>query len=183
MAYKHIPNFITFSRILVVPFFILCFINPLFKIKLIAFLLFFIGSLSDFIDGYIARKYNLISDIGKIIDPIADKLLIISAFILLYLEYPHYIKFWMIACIITRDVLITLYRFWLKNKGIILQSSIYAKSKTLFQIIIIHFLLFIHTFYLNYFYYNNIIYYLMILCTFFTLFTGLHYIIININNE
>ena len=113
---KYIPNSLTFFRIFIVPFFIGAFFSPNLIMKVLSLFLFFIGAVSDFLDGFIARKYNIVSDIGKIADPIADKLLILSAFFILYIVYPNYVKFWMIMCIFLRDFAITIFRLYYKRR-------------------------------------------------------------------
>ena len=136
MTLKYIPNILSLFRILVTPFFVITFLSPLFSTRIFSLLLFFAGSLSDFLDGFIARKYNIVTNFGKIVDPIADKVLIISAFILLNYYYPYYVRTWMVACIIARDVGVTIFRIILQRKGFILHANMFAKRKTLFQIII-----------------------------------------------
>ena len=184
MSLKYIPNILTVFRVVITPVFIILFLSPNFLNKLISLLLFFIGSITDYLDGYIARKYNYITDFGKLIDPLADKIFVVSAFVLLHLLYPESIKLWMIIAIILRDVFVTLYRYVLMKNNIILKTSYFAKRKTLLQIIIIHILLIYHAFYndiafssLNNF--NFAIYILMTVCTVLTILTGIHYIVIN----
>ena len=77
---KHIPNILTMLRILLIPFFIYYFINESF---MVAFIIFIVASVTDFFDGYLARKFQVISNFGKIMDPLADKLLVLSALALL----------------------------------------------------------------------------------------------------
>ena len=184
MSFKYIPNALTIFRVLIVPFFIMFFLGSGFMNRLISLALFFIGSITDFFDGYIARKYNYITDFGKLIDPFADKILIISALLLLNNFYPDSIKLWMVIAIISRDIFITLYRYILIRKKIVMRTSIFAKSKTLLQIIIIHIVLIYHAFYndisINSLYnFNYFIYLLMVICTVLTILTGIHYILIN----
>jgi len=184
MSFKYIPNALTIFRILIVPFFVMFFLGSGFMSRLISLALFFIGSITDFFDGYIARKYNYVTNFGKLIDPFADKILIISALLLLNNFYPDSIKFWMVIAIIFRDIFITLYRYILIRKKIVMKTSIFAKSKTLLQIIIIHIVLIYHTLYndiaINSLYnFNYFIYVLMVICTLLTILTGIHYIIIN----
>ena len=150
---------------------------------MLSIILFFFGSVSDFLDGYIARKYNLITNFGKFIDPLADKILILTAFFIIYKMYPTYVPFWMISIILLRDLIITIFRFYLNKKNSILKTSMIAKRKTLFQIIVIHLLLIFHVFketipfdiYIS----MQIIYFSMLMCVIFTVFTGLHYLFIN----
>ena len=187
MSFKYIPNLLTVLRVLIVPFFIFFFLSPVFMNRLMSLILFFIGSITDFFDGYIARKYNYVTTFGKLIDPLADKILVLSALILLNHLYPDSIKLWMVLAIILRDIFVTVYRYILIKKNIIMKTSVFAKSKTLLQIIIIHIVLIYHVFYndiaINNFNFNYYIYILMLLCTFLTILTGFHYIIINNKNN
>jgi CDP-diacylglycerol--glycerol-3-phosphate 3-phosphatidyltransferase len=99
-----------------------------------ATVVFAIAALTDFIDGYLARKYKLITNVGKIADPIADKLLIGTALIALSLE--HTVSWWFTAIILTREIAITLLRFKVINRGVI-PASRGGKAKTISQIVAI----------------------------------------------
>ena len=105
-------NKITILRILLVPFFV---VQVLYYMKtgsewyrLFAFVCFAVAAISDGVDGYIARRYNQISELGKIIDPLADKLLLVSAVVLLSIKNPHLerIPFWLTATILSRDAIL-----------------------------------------------------------------------------
>ena len=180
MFVKNIPNFITIFRVLVVPFFIFFLFQFDLKYRVVALILFSLASISDFLDGYIARKYDLVSTFGKITDPFADKILILSAFFVLYKLYPNNVHFWMILVIFLRDIVITGYRYVLQRKRIILQANYLAKMKTLFQIATIHLLLIFHIIYFDInsdsmIFFNRFFYIIMIFCTFFTVYTGVDY--------
>ena len=103
--------------------------------------LFFIASLTDIIDGYYARTYNLITTLGRYLDPIADKLFILSGFFTLYYILDGYIQLWMLLIIILRDIFVTLLRNIFSEKGFFFKTSILAKRKTLLQVISIHIML------------------------------------------
>ena len=182
MSIKVIPNILTLSRILFVPFFVFFFYSNFFYYKLLSLILFFICSLTDFLDGYLARKYNLVTSVGKFIDPLADKILVLSAFIVIHSLYPDYMPLWMVISIFLRDIAVTSLRFFLKFKKKSLKTSIFAKRKTLFQIIVIHIILFIHVFNHsnNLFLSEYVFYILMFLCVIFTILSGLHYFFINL---
>ncbi|MFA7058132.1 MAG: CDP-alcohol phosphatidyltransferase family protein, partial [Candidatus Cloacimonadales bacterium] len=91
-------------RILLIPFFIYYFINGSF---MVAFIIFMVASITDFFDGYLARKYQVISNFGKIMDPLADKLLVLSALALLSFGKHGYLSMWIFIIITLREVLIT----------------------------------------------------------------------------
>tara|TARA_Y100000996_G_scaffold192753_1_gene151000 strand:- start:1047 stop:1601 length:555 start_codon:yes stop_codon:yes gene_type:complete len=182
MSIKIIPNVLTLSRIVFVPFFVFFFYSNLFYYKLLSLILFFVCSLTDFLDGYLARKYNLVTSVGKFIDPLADKILVLSAFIVIHSVYPDCVPLWMILTVFLRDVAVTSLRLFLKLKKKTLKTSFFAKRKTLFQIVVIHIMLFIHVF--NYsndlFLYQYVLYILFFSCVLFTILSGLHYFFINL---
>jgi len=144
---KNIANFFTIFRILLAPIFFIFFIK---KLYIFAFICFLIASITDALDGYLARKYNIISNFGKFYDPLADKILIFFAFICILIAPPfilnnHPLDNWRtillyfpLIAIMIRDFLITFLRQKLKNKNIILRASFLGKIKTVFQLIFIH---------------------------------------------
>lgn len=132
----NLPNILTFVRLLLVPVF--AFLLPQSQesevVRWWATAVFGIAALTDFIDGYLARKYHLITNVGKIADPIADKLLIGTALIALSLE--HTVSWWFTAIILIREIAITLLRFKVINRGVI-PASRGGKAKTISQIVAI----------------------------------------------
>ncbi|MFY8205038.1 MAG: CDP-diacylglycerol--glycerol-3-phosphate 3-phosphatidyltransferase [Actinomycetes bacterium] len=135
----NVPNFLTTIRIIVVP--ILAWL--LFREdaasdsnRLIAGVLFIIAALTDIADGTIARRWNLITNFGKIFDPIADKALIGVA--LVGLSYLNLLDWWFTWVILARELFVTFLRFWVINKGVI-PASRGGKLKTIMQIIAISF--------------------------------------------
>jgi CDP-diacylglycerol--glycerol-3-phosphate 3-phosphatidyltransferase len=107
--------------------------------KVIALLLFAVASFSDLLDGYLARKRNEITPMGKIIDPVADKVLVYSAFIC-FIQL-HLVPFWMIIIIMARDFLIMALRVEAARRNVIISASNLAKAKTVFEYIVIFFVL------------------------------------------
>ena len=146
----------------------------LFQNYIISFYIFIIASITDWADGYFARKFNVISDFGIFFDPLADKLLVLSAFIsFLYIDLlADSIYHWMVIVIAFRDISITLLRIVINSKGnYTLVTSKIAKLKTALQLIAIGFILFCLTF-------SGLIvfvYPLMLVTTLITLYTGIHY--------
>ena len=144
--------------------------------KWIALLLFFIGSVTDALDGYIARAYDLVSEFGKNVDPFADKIFILSALFTLYFLIPVYVPLWMILTVVFRDILVTSIRLISSKQKIYFQTSNFAKLKTIIQSVVLHMSMLILILY-NYFNINlNFIYYLMLLSTLVTFATGIDYI-------
>jgi cardiolipin synthase len=128
----HLPNILTVLRIVLVPVFIYLVILPDFYARIGAILLFILASATDFIDGQLARRWQVTSEFGKFMDPLADKMLVISAlFALLYLE--HQVALWMVLVIIGRDFLITFMRWLAIRRGTSLRTSRLGKAKTTFQ--------------------------------------------------
>jgi len=139
---KKIPNILTVGRILLVPFFVLAFYLPGFYGDLTAFTLFVIASFTDFLDGMLARMLGEESKLGELLDPIADKIIVATALILLVMDgtIKHYE---VIAAIIilTREILISGLREFLAKGQIKLPVSNLAKLKTFLQMVAIALLL------------------------------------------
>ena len=183
MQFKYLPNILSFSRIVITPFFIIIMLKNTFYYKVCSFFIFSIASLSDFLDGYLARKYNNISKIGKYIDPLADKILMFSGFCILHSYYPEVIKLWMLFIIFSRDLFVMILRNYLINNRKTLETSFIAKIKTLLQIIVIHIFLLFHILYpalieFSYFYFLMLF---TVAITIVSSFTYLRFIRINEN--
>lgn len=134
----NLPNKLTFLRlILAVPFiYFLQFSDEGgFTYRAIAFVIFVIASLTDFFDGYLARKHNLITDFGKIMDPLADKVLVISALVI-FVDLG-YIPSWMSIVVIAREFLISGIRMLVAAKGEVIPAGKLGKYKTTSQMIVI----------------------------------------------
>ena len=137
MISKHdtfnLPNTITLLRICMVPFLFVLLSSPGEFWSLILAILFIIASITDFFDGYFARKYNLITTMGKFLDPIADKLIVNTAMILMI---PiGRIPAWIVAITIIRDLIVDVIRSIASSEGHYFQASSLGKQKTLAQII------------------------------------------------
>src|SRR5699024_10506149 len=116
-------------------------------VHFVAGILFLIASLTDFLDGYYARKYNLITNMGKFLDPLADKLLVSAAFILAV--ELNLAPAWIIILIISREFAITGFRLLASGEGIVLAASSMEKPKALSHILAVALLL-LHTFPFSY---------------------------------
>jgi len=97
-----------------------------------ALIIFGIASFTDFLDGYLARKKNLTSDLGKLLDPIADKILIIGVFCAFF--DLRIISVWMLSLIMFREFLVTGFRLYGLNRGVVLDAKRFGKHKTVFQV-------------------------------------------------
>ncbi|HLR72409.1 MAG TPA: CDP-diacylglycerol--glycerol-3-phosphate 3-phosphatidyltransferase [Pseudogracilibacillus sp.] len=155
----NIPNKITLSRICLIPIFIIILSIPMHwgeweigtttlpVTHFVAGVIFLIASLTDWLDGYYARKYNLITNMGKFLDPLADKLLVSAAFILLVeLDLA---AAWIVILIISREFAVTGLRLVAAGEGVVLAASNMGKLKTVSQITAIAFLL-LHNFPFSY---------------------------------
>ncbi|HON58003.1 MAG TPA: CDP-diacylglycerol--glycerol-3-phosphate 3-phosphatidyltransferase [Smithella sp.] len=129
----NLPNTITMLRIAVVPFLFFLLADPGEFWSFVLAVLFVIASVTDFFDGYIARKYQLITTMGKFLDPIADKIIVNSAMILLI---PiGRIPAWIVAITIIRDLIVDVIRSIASSEGVYIQASRLGKQKTVAQII------------------------------------------------
>lgn len=128
----NLPNILTVIRVAVVPVFIYLLLSPRIEYRLVALGLFLLASLSDFLDGYLARRWNQETEFGKFLDPLADKALVIGAFIT-FIFLSGQVQIWMVLAIIARDVLITFLRYLAIKKGESLRTSRLGKWKTAFQ--------------------------------------------------
>jgi cardiolipin synthase (CMP-forming) len=139
-----IPNIISLSRIVLIPVFLYLLFQPDVKSKIIGLLVFIIASITDILDGWSARTLGQESELGKFLDPLADKFLVIATLISFVIIDPL-IPLWVILIIVGRDILITLMRYAGIKKGMTLRTSRFGKVKTAFQMvsIVIIFMVFI----------------------------------------
>ena len=132
----NLPNKLTVLRVIMIPFFVIALMmdggaNQTYR--MIATAIFVIASFTDFLDGNIARKYNLVTNFGKFMDPLADKLLVCSALICL-IELGQ-IPAWMVLIIISREFIISGFRLVASDNGVVIAASYWGKWKTVFQMI------------------------------------------------
>ena len=135
----NLPNVLTIFRVILTPFFIYLLFSSSMYSNLYALIIFILASVTDAFDGYYARKYNIETEFGNFLDPLADKILVSSAFISFYLL--DLIELWMVVVILSRDFFITFLRIVMKKNGQSLKTSRIAKSKTAVQLILIIFIL------------------------------------------
>ena len=133
----NLPNKLTLFRVVLIPFFVVfMLVNVTGNTdKWIALIIFIIASLTDLLDGKIARKYNLITDFGKLMDPLADKLLVCSA--LICLVSLDRIPAWIVIIIIAREFIISGFRLIAADNGRVIAASYWGKFKTTFQMIMV----------------------------------------------
>ena len=131
-----LPNWITFSRLLGVPFLLYGLYNPTSQARWICLIIFLIAALTDWLDGYLARKLNQVSELGKFLDPLVDKLLVLAP--LLVLIELGKVPAWGVFLILGRELAIA---GWRVNQTTITGANIWGKLKTVSQIIAIAFLI------------------------------------------
>ncbi|HRE40921.1 MAG TPA: CDP-diacylglycerol--glycerol-3-phosphate 3-phosphatidyltransferase [Ignavibacteria bacterium] len=178
-----LPNQLSVLRILLSPLFLWFFLQENNTLKLIGLIIYLIASITDWYDGWHARRFQVITKTGIFLDPLADKILTSCAFISFYIL--GIMPFWMMAIIVTRDIIVTFLRSYKEHKGAVLSTSYIAKVKTTVQMFYIFFILilmFLNTMdvereFINYFLFSDVNYILMLIVTGLTLFTGLQYFI------
>ena len=131
----NLPNKLTLFRVILIPFFVFFLLAPYFEGygNYIAVAVFIVASITDFLDGKIARKYNLVTNFGKFMDPLADKLLVSSA--LICLVALNKIPAWVVILIIAREFIISGFRLVAADNGVVIAASYWGKFKTAFQMV------------------------------------------------
>lgn len=132
----NLPNKLTIFRVILIPFFLVALMLPIIPAgKWIAGGIFILASLTDLFDGKLARKYNMVTDFGKFMDPLADKLLVCSAMIAL-IEMNR-IPAWVVIVIIAREFIISGFRLVASDQGTVIAASYWGKVKTTFQMLMV----------------------------------------------
>ena len=168
----NLPNKLTLLRICLIPVFVILMLSQVSNFFLISCVIFIIASITDFLDGKIARKYNLVTDFGKFMDPLADKLLVLSALICM-IEYDV-VAGWMVIIIVARELTVSILRAIAADNGKVIAASGGGKIKTTSQMIAI-ILLLIGANYSN----SQIVFVgtiAMYIATIFTLYSGIDYL-------
>lgn len=128
----NLPNKLTILRIVMIPLFVVCFYVTAIPVNfVISAIIFALAAATDFLDGYIARKYNLVTDFGKFLDPIADKVLVSTALIVLLGVLPWYSAI-MVALIMARELIVSGFRLVAAGKGLVIAADKSGKIKTFF---------------------------------------------------
>lgn len=181
-----LPNQLTIARIVLTPVFLYLFLSENPVLKQISLVVYIIAAITDWYDGWLARKFDYITSWGKFLDPLADKILTSSAFIAFV--FLDVLELWMVIIIVFRDFLITGLRAYAEYKKHFFSTSVLAKWKTFFQMVFIYYLLIVYTAgtldFVNEEYSElyavltdpTIIYYIMLGITIFTFATGVHYL-------
>ncbi len=184
-----LPNQLTVLRIILTPVFLFLFLSGDPLLIQISLAVYLIAAITDWYDGWLARKFNYITDWGKFLDPLADKILTSGAFFAFV--YLDILELWMVLVIVIRDFAITGLRGYADYQKVSFVTSKSAKWKTFIQMVFIYYLLVIYTLQnTQYFYEGNsaifnklfepgLIYYSMLFITLLTFYTGVEYIYTN----
>ena len=195
---KNLPNILSIIRIVLVPIFLLFVLLDSISCNLyIALIIFCVAALTDFLDGMIARKYNLITNIGKFLDPIADKILMLSGILsILYIQFSTnilplefvYITFISIFIIIARDYMVDVIRQISSSMGHVIPADKFGKLKTVVQDIAVPMLLLFYALALNSGFYDGanlifgyISYAIFLLGVVLTILSGVNYLVKNVD--
>ena len=183
-----IPNILSFFRLAMAPVFLFMFIQDDIVWRGLSLVVFTIAAVTDAIDGYYARRYDVESDFGVFLDPLADKFLTFAGFVCLPFLDPGQFPWWAVIVIVIRDVMITSLRVFSNKKGIVLETRTTAKVKTAIQMgflyvaLLFGFLLLfggkfgevVQTIFAT-----NIFFWAMIVVVFITVYSGVEYLVVN----
>lgn len=184
-----LPNQLTTLRIILTPVFFVLFLSGDPTLMQISLAVFFVAAITDWYDGWLARKFNYITAWGKFMDPLADKILTSAAFVAFVVL--GVLELWMVLTIIIRDFLMTGLRLYADHRKVNFATSFLAKTKTFIQMVFIYYLLVVFTFQTVAPIYNGneqifdiltnqyLIYYVMLVITLLTLYTAVSYVIKN----
>ena len=139
----NLPNKLTVMRVILIPFFVAALLydnGSSQTMRIVANVIFIVASLTDLFDGKIARKYNLVTNFGKFMDPLADKLLVCSA--LICLIQLGQLPAWVVIIFISREFIISGFRLVAADNGIVIAASYWGKFKTTFQMIAVILMIF-----------------------------------------
>jgi len=138
----NLPNLITIFRILLIPVLVVLLTDPGRTASLLAALTFFLACWSDFLDGYLARRWRISTTLGQLLDPLADKFIVVAALVMLAgMDRTPHVPAWMVAVIIGREVAVTGLRAVALGQGMVLAAEELGKYKMIFQMLALHGLL------------------------------------------
>lgn len=134
-----VPNLLTGLRILLIPVLVVLLLQPGRMASLLAAGTFFLAAWSDFLDGYLARRHGLITPLGKMLDPLADKLIVVSALIMLAaIDRQPSVPAWLVVLVVGRELTVTGLRAIAVGEGYVLGAEELGKYKTIFQVFALH---------------------------------------------
>lgn len=185
---KYLPNILSAIRMVLAPIFLFMYIQDALIWRSLSVAIFATASVTDYFDGKIARYYQLESELGVFIDPLADKFLTFAGFLCLPFLDPSQFPWWAVSAILIRDVIITGLRLYASRKQLTMETRFTAKAKTLIQMVFLYAVLLLGVFIeadiefayvADQFFHSGILYYLMLFVTALTVYSGLEYLFIN----
>lgn len=183
-----LPNILSGVRIVLAPVFLVLFFQDDFLLKAIGLAVYIIAAITDYYDGYFARKYKVYTDFGAFLDPLADKFLTFSGFIVLPFIAVDQFPWWAIGLIIVRDTVITVLRVYMKRKKVTMETRFTAKIKTTIQMVFLYIGLAVGLFqgvdffagaWVEWILDTNILLILMLFVTAVTVYSGIEYLYVN----
>lgn len=183
-----LPNILSSIRIILSPIFLLLWFQDEFLLKALGLAVYIIAAVTDYFDGYYARKFEVQSKLGVFLDPLADKFLTFSGFIVLPFIDAEQFPWWAIGIIIFRDIVITIFRIYTNRKEQPMVTRFTAKAKTTIQMIFLYIGLVVGLFqnvdffvgdWVQLILQTDILLYLMIFVASVTLYSGVEYIVVN----
>ena len=181
---QSIPNAISALRILLTPVLVFCLFQQTLGYALYTLILFVLGAVSDFADGYVARAFNKQSQLGRYLDPLADKVLVLGTFAGFAWIYPQQVPWWAVGIIALRDAWVTGLRLHAESMGISLPTIRFAKVKTVVQFVFLGGLLLLHVLtylpatkeFASLLWEGSVVAVSLVLVVIITCMTGLHYV-------
>jgi CDP-diacylglycerol--glycerol-3-phosphate 3-phosphatidyltransferase len=134
---RHLPNLLSLFRILLVPLLVVVLLTKFENKEFVGLGVFLLAALTDLLDGWVARRFHLVTRLGKLLDPAADKILIAAAFISLVELNPGLVPAWMVVAIISRELAVSALRSFAAAERVVIAASIAGKLKTVVQVIAI----------------------------------------------
>lgn len=185
---KNLPNILSGLRMILAPIFLFMYIQDELIWRSLSIAVFATAAVTDYFDGKIARYYQLESDFGIFLDPLADKFLTFAGFLCLPFLDASQFPWWAVALIVIRDVGVTGLRLYTNKKDITMQTRFSAKAKTLVQMVFLYAVLLLGVFKQADIEFSNLasdifnsgtLYYVMLFVTFFTVYSGIEYLWVN----
>ena len=185
---KNVPNILSGIRLILAPIFLIMYIQDELIWRSLSIAVFAAAAVTDYFDGKIARKYEIESEFGVFLDPLADKFLTFAGFLCLPFLDSSQFPWWAVIAIVIRDVAVTLLRLYAKRKNLHLVTRFTAKAKTMVQMIFLYLMILIGVFkqadidfsdQVNQFFNTGILYYAMLFVTALTIYSGVEYLWVN----
>lgn len=185
---KHVPNILSSLRMILAPIFLFMYVQDALIWRSLSIAVFAVAAFTDYFDGKIARKYEIETEFGVFLDPLADKVLTFAGFFCLPFLDPSQFPWWAVFAIVVRDVAVTALRIFANRRSLPLVTRFTAKAKTLVQMIFLYLVILIGVFieadiefadYVTQFFNSGILFYAMMFVTALTIYSGIEYFYVN----